>query len=106
MKNTILLLTAATLLTACATQRYGREAQLSSAERDQLTCKQIRLEIAKTESFLSDLAIQRADTNIAHVAGFLGDFGIGNALEGDAAEKSGQVRLKQLKELKTSKRCK
>lgn len=106
MKNIILALTALTLLSACATQRYGRESQVSSAERSELSCKQIRLEIAKTESFLDDLAIKRSETNIAHVAGFLGDFGIGNALEGDAAKNSGQVRLKQLKEIKAEKRCK
>ena len=72
-------------LTACATQRYGRETPVSPGERTALTCEQIEIEIEKTEFFIADIQRQRRDTSGAHVLGFLGDFGIGNVLEGGLA---------------------
>ena len=92
-------------LTACATQRYGREAPVSPGERSSLTCEQIVLEIEKSEFFIADIQRQRRDTSGAHVLGFLGDFGIGNVMEGDAAELSGMERLSQLKALQSEKGC-
>lgn len=93
------------LLAGCATQRYGRQNEVSEAEKSMLTCREIQLETAKAEEFLTNLRMQRADTNGAHVLGFLGDFGIGNSMEGDAAELSGQKRLKQLKDISVQKNC-
>jgi hypothetical protein len=93
------------LLSACATQRYGRETSVSETEKKSYTCKEIKIETAKTDEFLSSVRMQRHDTNGAHVMGFLGDFGIGNVMEGDAAELSGEKRLKELKELSTQKQC-
>lgn len=92
-------------LMACATQRYGREAAVSPGERRSLTCEQLALEIEKTEFFIADVQRQRNDTSGAHVLGFLGDFGIGNVMEGDAAEASGMDRLSQLEELQSDKNC-
>ncbi len=92
-------------LTACATQRYGRATPVSPGERTALTCEQIALEIEKTEFFIADIQRQRRDTSGAHVLGFLGDFGIGNVMEGDAAELSGMERLAELKALQSTKDC-
>ena len=92
-------------LTACATQRYGRVTPVSPGERTALTCEQIELEIEKTEFFIADIQRQRRDTSGAHVLGFLGDFGIGNVMEGDAAELSGMERLGELKALRATKDC-
>lgn len=92
-------------LIACATQRYGREAAVSPGERRSLTCEQLALEIEKTEFFIADVQRQRRDTTGAHVLGFLGDFGIGNVMEGDAAEASGMDRLSQLKDLQSERNC-
>lgn len=102
----LLAITLILATSACATQRYGRAETVSSAEKAQLDCKNINLEIAKAESFLADLRIKRSETNIMHVAGFMGDFGIGNAMEGDAAQNSGEIRLKELNSLKAEKGCK
>ncbi len=63
------------------------------------------LEIEKSEFFIADIQRQRRDTKAAHVLGFLGDFGIGNVMEGDAAEASGMERLSQLKALQSEKHC-
>ena len=92
-------------LTACATQRYGRETPVSPGERSELTCDQIKLEIEKTDFFIADIQRQRRDTSGAHVLGVLGDFGIGNVMEGDAAEASGMKRLAELKALQSQKGC-
>jgi len=101
----ILIIAALIPLAACATQRYGREKPVSGTEKAEFTCNDIRKNLASTEEFLSDIRRQRAATNGAHVLGFLGDFGIGNAMEGDAAELSGENRLKELRDLKAQKRC-
>jgi hypothetical protein len=92
-------------LSACATQRYGRATPVSPGERKNLTCEQIALEIEKSEFFLADIRRQRSQTSGAHVLGALGDFGIGNVMEGDAAEASGVQRLNELKALQTQKGC-
>jgi hypothetical protein len=93
------------VVSACATQRYGRQTELSSIERQEFTCKDIRIEIAKSEEFLTSIRMQRRETSGAHVLGALGDFGIGNVMEGDSAELSGEKRLKQLKDLSADKKC-
>ena len=92
-------------LAGCATQRYGRASPVSAAEAEAHSCDTIRLEIAKTEAFLEDVRRQRATTSGAHVLGALGDFGIGNVMEGDAAEQSGTQRLDQLRALERQKGC-
>jgi hypothetical protein len=92
-------------LSACATQRYGRATPVSPGERAALTCEQIALEIEKTEFFLADIRRQRSQTSGAHVLGALGDFGIGNVMEGDAAEASGVQRLSELRALQIQKGC-
>lgn len=105
MRNVIVITVAFLFLAGCATQRYGRQTQVSATEKEYLTCKDIKIEIAKSEEFLSDVRMQRANTSGAHVLGALGDFGIGNSMEGDAAELSGEQRLKELRDLKVTKKC-
>ena len=93
-------------LTTCATQRYGRLPPVSPGERTSLDCGHIALEIEKANFFIADIQRQRSETTGAHVLGALGDFGIGNVMEGDAAEKSGTDRLHELTVLKVEKGCK
>lgn len=95
----------AALLCSCATQRYGRLTQLSNTERTVFTCHDINIEIAKAQEFLNSVSDERRDTSGAHVLGALGDFGIGNVMEGDAAEESGSKRLKELQSLAVTKGC-
>jgi hypothetical protein len=99
------LLAVMLVLAGCATQRFGRLSPLSETEKQTLTCREIGIEIAKAEEFLFQTRRTRKDTNAAHVLGFLGDFGIGNSMEGNAAEQSGDVRLKELKDLSVRKTC-
>lgn len=102
----VALTLSATLLTACATQRYGRMTPLSNAERSAMTCHDIALDTAKTQEFLNNISSERRNVSGAHVLGALGDFGIGNMMEGDAAEESGAKRLQDLQALSVSKHCK
>ena len=92
-------------LTACATQQYGRATPVSPRERSLLTCEQIAIEIEKAEFFIADIQQQRSEISAAHVIGALRDLGIGNLVEGDAAESSGKDRLRELKALQSEKDC-
>jgi len=96
---------AAIVLTACSTKRYGRQTPLSPGERASLTCAEIDREIEKSTYFIEDIQRQRRELTGAHVLGFLGDFGIGNVMEGDAAEASGMERRDQLRALRSEKGC-
>lgn len=93
------------LLAGCATERFGREQTVTSAEQSALTCEQVDLEIAKVDGFLTDVDQQWSDTKGRRFLGFVGDFGIGNHHErGDAIE-SADVRRTQLIDLRKTKQC-
>ena len=68
------------MTSGCATKRYGRMQELSGVERTHYTCREIELELAKVAEFRRQIA-EGAEINLASVGGFLGDFGIGNAME-------------------------
>jgi hypothetical protein len=95
----------ALLLTACATQRFGRAISLSDAEKRLMTCDQVDLEIAKNDAFMKQTAETNAKFTGKEVLGFLGDFGIGNSMEYGEAMKSGTVRASELSDLRTQKNC-
>ncbi|ESQ74283.1 hypothetical protein ABAC402_15055 [Asticcacaulis sp. AC402] len=94
----------ATSVAGCATKRYGRMQSLVPAEAAALDCKQIGIEIAKVEGF--ELQVEQgAEIDWKSVAGFLGDYGIGNTLEKNAAIKSAAERKAQLRKLQIDKNC-
>ena len=93
------------MLLGCSTQRYGRESNLSSVEIQEFTCRDIRIETAKSAAFLQSVQAQRSGLNGAQVLGIIGDFGIGNAMEGSEAEDSGNLRMQQLQQLAIQKGC-
>ena len=100
-----ILLAVVLVLAGCSTQRFGRLSPLSETEKQTLTCREIGIEIAKAEEFLFQTRNTRNNTNAMHILGALGDLGIGNVMEGNAAEQSGDVRLKELKDLSVRKAC-
>src|SRR5260221_11537309 len=91
------------LTSSCATYRYGREMPLTDAERATLTCEQLDVEIAKTEAFIAQ--VNKGAPGDAAALAFLGDFGIGNAMERKDALKSGERRLYDLQEQRFAKGC-
>ena len=104
-RSAVALLAATLVLFACATQRYGRMIPLSDTERSNMNCHDVKIETAKAQEFMNSIRDERRGVSGAHVLGALGDFGIGNMMEGDAAEESGQKRLRDLQTLAISKHC-
>ena len=92
------------LVSACATKRYGRMQPLTEAEKQYYTCQQTDIEIAKVNAFRQQIA-SGAKINWKSAAGFLGDFGIGNSMEKNAADKSAAERIVELEALKAEKGC-
>lgn len=99
----IALLCGLLLLSGCATKRFGRMQEVSYVERTELSCREIDIEIAKTRQFLDQ--INEDDFDGRDILGFLGDFGIGNAMERSDAVKSGQARLEELQALRAENGC-
>jgi hypothetical protein len=69
-----------------------------------MTCREIDLDIAHTQGFMSEVK-DESRFGGKDVLAFLGDFGIGNHMEKSAALDSANKRLGQLKELRAAKQC-
>lgn len=91
-------------LSGCATKNHGRLSPLSAVEQKELTCREIDIELAKVDAFLDQVS-ENSNIDGRSVLGFLGDFGIGNSMERNAAEKSARQRREQLEALRLSKNC-
>lgn len=92
-------------LSGCATERFGREQRVTTAESGTLTCQQIDVEIAKVDGFLVDLHSQWTQNVGRRVLGILGDFGIGNVMEKNDAIASADARREELLKLRAAKGC-
>ena len=95
----------ATVLGGCATQRYGRMIPVSGVESSDLTCEQINAEISQVYAFKEDVVQHSSQFTASDVFGFLGDFGIGNAMEKSSAIDSANKRFNELQGLKSAKQC-
>ena len=100
----ILMLCAVLLSVGCATKRYGRMQPLTGYETSKYSCEDIKLELSKIDAFELQVA-QGAQFSALSVASFLGDFGIGNVIERDAAIKTAKERRVQLNDVAASKGC-
>ena len=74
-------------------------------EINKLSCDDIKLELSRIEAFELQVA-KGAEFNVLSVASFLGDFGIGNAIEKNTALRTAKERKVQLLNLEASKGCK
>ena len=91
-------------LAGCATKNYGRQGELTDFERQNLTCREIVLEQAKVQGYLTQID-KESEFDGRSVLSFLGDFGIGNLMEKNAAVKAANSRSAQLQNLSTAKNC-
>ena len=91
-------------LQGCATKTYGRQGSLTNLEKDTLTCREIDLEIAKSQGFI-DHVNKESEFSGRDVLAILGDFGIGNVMERSAALESANNRIAQLRDLRSAKKC-
>jgi hypothetical protein len=89
----------------CATKRYGRLQPVTGQEMSKYTCDDIKIEQSKIDAF--ELQVEKeSEFSALSVASFLGDFGIGNVIEKDAAVKTAKERKVALNDLSASKGCK
>lgn len=91
-------------LSGCATKNYGRQGELTQYEKNTMTCREIALEKAKVQGFKEHVE-KESEFDGRSVLSFLGDFGVGNVIEKNAALKSANRRLEQLKEVEKQKNC-
>nr|WP_232357145.1 hypothetical protein [Burkholderia contaminans] len=90
--------------TGCATKNYGRMGNLTDYERNTMSCREIDLEIARVDGFVSHVD-KESEFDGRSVLSFLGDFGIGNLMEKDSAMQSASDRRRALDSRRSSKQC-
>jgi len=88
----------------CATKTYGRQSTLMNFEKDSMTCREIDLDLAKTDGFI-DQGNKESEFSGKDVLAILGDFGIGNNMEKSAALESANKRIEDINALKGAKKC-
>jgi len=88
----------------CATKTYGRQGDVTTYEKDSLTCREIDIEIAKTNGFITTVN-RESEFSGRDVLAILGDFGIGNSLERSAALESANTRREKREALRGTKNC-
>lgn len=107
MKKYVMLAAAVSLAfaaSACATKRYPMATALSDAEYSILDCRELQIE------YVRGLEIQRTISDTASIdwrsaAAFATDFGIGNAMAKNDAERAVDARLADLASAATQKGC-
>ncbi len=105
--KTIFTIAAVLLITVqagCATKTYGRQSDVTNFERDTMTCREIDLEIAKTNGFISHVNSDDKFDGRQFLA-IMGDFGIGNSMERSGAIESANKRISDLTALRTKRNC-
>jgi hypothetical protein len=104
MRTLLLCAVAALALSACATKRYPIATPLSSSEASLMTCRELAIEEERIETTRTQIA-DTAQTDWRSVAGFLGDYGIGNAMARSEADAALQRRSATVRDAQTARRC-
>ena len=105
MRNGVLLaLGAAVLVSSCATKRYPIATELSAVESAELDCRELGIELAKTEEYEQKIA-ETAEIDWRSGAAFLGDFGIGNAMAKSEAEAALAARKASIRDAQVERGC-
>lgn len=104
MFKTFIVAIMVVLLASCATKRYGRPLELTDAEKSSYTCKDINIELAKAAEFRKMMS-DEAKVDARSIGAFLMDFGIGNSMEKNAAERAIASREADLMSLRATKNC-
>ncbi|CAG9165283.1 hypothetical protein LMG23992_00414 [Cupriavidus laharis] len=88
----------------CATKNYGRQGVVTDFERQTMSCREIQLEQAKVQGYIQAVD-KESEFSGRSILSFLGDFGIGNVIEKNAAMESADSRAYQLRMLSYERRC-
>lgn len=97
-------LVASAVPAGCATKYYGRANELTTYEKNSLSCPEIDIEMVWVDDFQRRIAGQDHFDGRSALSPAT-DFGIGNAMERDAANKSANNRRHQLDDLRVEKGC-
>lgn len=92
------------LIAGCATKRYPIAAPLSPTETSLMNCRELALEADRIESTRTQIT-DTAQTDWRSIAGFLGDYGIGNAMARSEAEAALQTRSQTIRSAQTTRGC-
>lgn len=104
MRLTAMIILTVLPMAGCATKRYPMAVTLSPEEVALMDCKDLHLEearIAQTQAQIDDIA----GTDWRSIAGFLGDYGIGNAMAKSEAEKALRERAQAVRLTTVQKNC-
>jgi len=88
----------------CATKRYPMATPLGSAERSAMTCRELDLEMIRVDEVRAQIN-STAKTDWRSVAGFLGDYGIGNAMAKGDADRALDRRTLAINAARAEKNC-
>lgn len=97
-------LLAVAMLSGCATKRYPIATTFSSAEAAAMDCSALRLELIRSEQVQAQIAAT-SQTDWRSAAGFLGDFGIGNAMAKSEADRAITQRIAAIRTAQADKSC-
>lgn len=101
---TAALVAAAISASACATKRYPIATTFTAAEATAMTCNDLRLELIRAEQIQAQIA-DTANVDWRSAAGFLGDFGIGNAMARSDADRAITQRVAGIRQAQAAKNC-
>lgn len=104
LKCTLLISAITIFMTACATKRYPICTPMSSAEASLMTCRDLEIELVKLEEMENKIK-ETGEFDGKTVLGFLGDFGIGNAMAKSEAKTALEERRKSICEAQKTKGC-
>ena len=93
------------LFSACATKRYPIATPMSAREASLMTCKDLSLELVRAEEIENKIN-DTGEFDGKTVLGFLGDFGVGNAMAKSEAREALNKRKKAIQDEQIRKGCK
>ena len=91
-------------LSACNTKHYPMVSPEPEASSALLTCNQLQVEVLRVEEVRHQV-LTTATWDWRSIAGFVGDFGIGNAMAKSEADRALSERLQTLRRAQAQRGC-
>lgn len=91
-------------VSGCATKRYPIATPLSESEVRLMDCRDLELEMVRAQQVQQQI-VETAETDWRSVAGFLGDYGIGNAMARSEADTAIGQRMMAIREAQARNGC-
>lgn len=91
-------------MAGCATKQFAQVGDLTDYEKTTMSCREIDLEMAKTQGVQQKI-VEQGKFDGRSVLAFLGDFGIGNAMARSSAEEAATKRMGELQAMRAAKGC-